>query len=134
MDLEHWVHPWDEHSLYNIVNTPIFFHTIHSSLTHLLRTNVSHVPIKMKDYLSLAHQFPDNVPITVIQMFRFNSTAIYPSSLPFAPLEPISGRDAFSQHHVPAANAAAQRVSITPAETSFFSIPVTNLLLHNHIP
>ena len=94
----------------------------------------SYTPIKTKDYLSLVEQFPENIPITVIHMFRFNLTAIYPPSSPHASLERISGYDAFYQRYVPAANAAAQEVGITPAETRFYSTSVTNLLFYNDIP
>lgn len=96
--------------------------------------NSSHTSIKTKDYLSLVGQFPENVPVTVVHMLCFNPTAIYLPSSPYASLERISGRDAFFQRYVPAGSAAAQEVGITPAQTSFFSTSVTNLLLHNDIP
>ena len=91
----------------------------------------THTPIKTKDYLSLLNQFPDNVPITVIHLLRFNTTAIYPPSSPHASLEPISGRDVFFNRYMPAGSAALQEVGIAPAETLLFSTSVTNLLLHN---
>lgn len=94
----------------------------------------SHTSIRTKDYLSLVDQFPDNVPVTVIHMFRFNPTAIYPPSSAYASLETASGRDVFYQRYVPAGSAAAEEVGITPAVTRYFSASVTNLLLHNDIP
>ena len=96
--------------------------------------NSSDALIKTKDYLSLVSQFPDNVPVTVIHKLRFKPTAIYPPSSPYASLEPVSGHDAFYQRYVPAGNAAAQEVGITPGETRFYSAFVTILLLHNDIP
>jgi hypothetical protein len=101
---------------------------------HLTMANSSHTSIKTKDYLSLVGQFPDNVPVTVIHMLCFNSTAIYRPSSPYASLERVSGRDAFYQRYIPAGSAAAKEVGITPAETCFFSTSVTNLLLHNDKP
>ena len=91
----------------------------------------THTPIKTKDYLSLVNQFPGNVPVTVIHMLRFNTTAIYPPSSPHAHLERVSGRDVFFQRYMPAGSAAAQEVGISPAETRLFSTSVTNLLLHD---
>lgn len=96
--------------------------------------NSSYTPFKTKDYLSLVGQFPDDKPITVIHMLRFNSTAIYPPSSPYTSLERVSGRDAFYQRYAPAGAAAAREVGIKPAEARFFSASVTNLLLHNDIP
>ena len=93
----------------------------------------SYIPLKTKDYSSLVDQFPSNKPITLIHMLRFNPTAIYPSSSPYASLEPISGRDAFYQRYVPAGNAAVLEVGIAAAETRFFSTSVTNLLLNHDV-
>ena len=93
----------------------------------------SSTPIKTKDYLSLVDQFPVDVPVTIIYMFRFKSTAVYPPSSPYASLESVSGREAFYQRYVPAGIAAAQEVDITPGETLFSSTSVTNLLSHNDI-
>ncbi|EXJ57875.1 uncharacterized protein A1O5_12433 [Cladophialophora psammophila CBS 110553] len=91
-------------------------------------------PLKTKEYLAMIGDFPDNVPVTVIHMLRFNEQAIYPPSSPHASLEPTSGRDAFWKRYVPAGNTAAQKLGIKPAETLFFSDTVTNLLQHNDIP
>ena len=91
----------------------------------------SHTPIKTKDYLTLVNQLPDNVPVTVIHMLRFTTTAIYPPSSLYKSLEPLSGRDVFFNRYIPAGSAAAQATGIVPAETRFFSASVTNLLFHN---
>lgn len=96
--------------------------------------NFLYTSIKTKDYLSLVGQFSEYSPVTVFHMLRFNSTAIYPPSSPYASLAPVSGRDAFYQRYVTAGIAAAQEVGIKPAETRFFSTSVTNLLLHNGVP
>ncbi|KAK3935977.1 hypothetical protein QBC46DRAFT_297112 [Diplogelasinospora grovesii] len=94
----------------------------------------TNTPIRTKDYLSLVGQFPDNVPIVVIHMLRFNETAVYPPSSPHASLPPISGLDCFYKRYVPAGSAAAQEVRIAPATARFFSASVTNLLQHNDVP
>lgn len=110
---------------------------IHLSLVKAYRDNYGKLIIYsyQNERLPLAgRHFPDNVPVTFIHMLRFNSTAIYPPSSPYASLEPVSGRDAFYQRYVTAGSAAAQEVGIMPAETRFFSTSVTNLLLHNDVP
>lgn len=97
-------------------------------------TPTTYTPIRTKDYLSLVDDFPDNVPVTVVHMLRFNPTAIYPASSPHASLAPISGRDAFYQRYIPAGTAAAQEFGIQAGESRFFSTTVTNLLIHNDTP
>lgn len=94
----------------------------------------SHIPIKTKDYVSLVGEIPDNEPVTIIHMLRFNPMAVYPASSADASSEPISGSDAFFKRYVPAGNIALGEVGIQPAETRFFSKCVTNLLVHNDIP
>ncbi|CAM1505784.1 Fc.00g114210.m01.CDS01 [Cosmosporella sp. VM-42] len=96
--------------------------------------STTYSPVRTKDYLSLVNSFPENVPVTVMHMLRFNPTAIYPPSSPHATLPPISGRDAFYQRYIPAGTAAAQEVGIKAGESRFFSTRVTNLLIHNDVP
>ncbi|OQU95787.1 hypothetical protein CLAIMM_01958 [Cladophialophora immunda] len=91
-------------------------------------------PLKTKDYLAMIGIFPDDVPVTVVHMLRFNEQALYPPSSPHASLPPTSGRDAFWTRYVPAGNTAAQKLGVKPAETLFFSDTVTNLLRHNDTP
>ncbi|KAH7383001.1 hypothetical protein BKA64DRAFT_683663 [Cadophora sp. MPI-SDFR-AT-0126] len=97
-------------------------------------TSPNYAPIQTKDYLSLISQFPSDVPITVLHLLHFHHLAIYPPQSPYAPLSPISGRDAFYQLYVPAGILAAQEADITPGETKLFSGTVMNLRKDNGTP
>lgn len=92
-------------------------------------------PLQTKDYNAISNSFPNDKPITVIHLMRFNAVADYPMTSLHRPnatgAEQRSGRTAFFEHYLPAAERAVAASAIPPPTTHFFSTSVTNLLPHD---
>lgn len=95
-------------------------------------------PLITKDYNAISNSFPNDKPVTVIHLMRFNAVANYPVTSPHHPTrtgqEQRSGREAFFDHYLPAAERAVVASAIPPPTTHFFSTSVTSLLPHSDIP
>jgi hypothetical protein len=91
-----------------------------------------------KDYSAISTSFSDDKPVIVIHLMRFNAVANYPVTSPHHPTrlgqKQRSGREAFFDHYLPAAQRAVVASAISPPTTHFFSTSVTSLLPHNDIP
>jgi hypothetical protein len=75
--------------------------------------------------------------VTIIHLIHFNIMAQYQLDSPHHPTatgeQAISGRSAFFDRYLPAAERAVEASNIDPPVTHFFSTNVTNLLPHNDI-